>query len=749
MTELNQPIESRSKIAGSFGLPQRRAVRSAIAATVAFYLGWLVIDDDVLAVFATLSVIGLLTLADFSGDLHKQARAYVLATAIGAALVALGTLVSQDTYAAAGLLFVVALSVSLLTAMGRNVATGANGVLLFFLVACAVPSPASGLDSRVLGVVLGGAISLVAALTIWPRRPTDRLRAALADAIAALAARIGALEEPHEELEPFAEPVRDALADAGPERLAVGERPTLASERDQARMRVGYGLSRAHLLVERLAHRPASLPGVAEAEHALAHDLQDLLIATSAALRGEGPAPPVEAAADAGRAHRERTDAALVDELRFGSDDDALAVGADRGVLAGEIATSVGGIVTDVRVVVGADRFPARAGSISEGLDRRVEGILDRVVTLTSSTLSPRSVAFQNALRLAVGLALARLLGGLLQVENGFWVLFATLSVLRTNALQTGATAIQAVLGTAIGFAVALPLLLLIGTRGDLYLYVLPVAAVGGLLAGSINVVWGQAGFTVLVSVLFNLVEPVGWEIGIVRIQDVALGAAAGVVIGLAAWPRGAGGQLAQSLADAIRASGNLVAATVERRLRPVAPQRLSRLRSRARSVTLRAEGVLAVFLTEGPKNADDVDLWEQMTVFVHTRWYGAEMLARQSVAPPPPEAANLVDALLRRIGELADAHTAVADAIEGSEAPPPVRAPIELERLGRRATDLVARSAVDDRWAARGVVDILRTRALIAEITISLLRMRELVAERTGSSAEPKPAGAVAAATS
>ena len=748
MTELNHAIELRSKIAGSFGLPQRRAVRSAIGATVAFYLGWIAIGDDVLAVFATLSVIGLLTLADFGGDLHRQARAYVVATALGAALVALGTLVSEDTYAAAGLLFVVALCVSLSTAMGRNVATGANGVLLFFLVACAVPSPVSGLGSRVSGVLLGGGIALVAALTLWPQRPTDRLLAALADATDGLAARVGALGCPHEEAEPFGEPVRDALADAGPEYLAVGERPTLASERDQARMRVGYGLSRAQLLVERLAHRPPPPPGVAEAESALAEELQELLVASSAALRGDGPAPSIEPAVDAGRAHRERTDAALVDELRFGDDDDALAVGADRGVLAGEIATSVGGIVTDVRVVVGADRFPARAGSMSEGLDRRVEGILDRLVTLATSTLSPRSVAFQNALRLAVALALARLLGGLLEVENGFWVLFATLSVLRTNALQTGATAVQAVVGTLIGFAVALPLLLLIGTRGDLYLYVLPVAAVGGLLAGSINVVWGQAGFTVLVSVLFNLVEPVGWEIGIVRIQDVALGAAAGVLIGLAAWPRGAAGQLARSLAEAIRASGNLIGATVERRLRPVAPHQLSPLRSRARSLTLRAEGVLAVFLTEGPKNADDVAIWEQMTVFAHTRWYGAEMLGRQSVAPPPPEASELVGALLRRVRELADAHSAVADAIAGLEAPPPVREPIELERLGRRATELVAHSPVDDRWAARGVVDLLRTRALIAEITISLVRMRDLVAERTDSSAQPKPAGAVAAAT-
>ena len=146
---MQQAIDSRSKIAGRFGVAQRRAVRCAIAATAAFYLGWLAVDDQVFAVFATLSVIGLLMLADFGGDLRRQARAYALATLLGAALVALGTLVSENTFAAAGLLFVVALCVSLSTAMGRNVATGANGVLLFFLVACAVPAPASALGSRV------------------------------------------------------------------------------------------------------------------------------------------------------------------------------------------------------------------------------------------------------------------------------------------------------------------------------------------------------------------------------------------------------------------------------------------------------------------------------------------------------------------------------------------------------------------------------------------------------------------------
>jgi uncharacterized membrane protein YccC len=704
-----------------------------------------VIDDPVLAVYATLGVIGLLVLADFGGDLRNQARDYVIATVIGAALVALGTIVSEHTVAAAALLFVVAFCVSLSTAMGRNVATGANGVLLFFLVACAVPAPIGALESRVPGVLLGGGIALAAALTIWPQRPQDRLRSALADATEALAARIGQLHEPqHDDAQSLDQPLRDALAKARPERRAVGERPTLASERDHAQMRVGYGLSRAQLLFERLARRPAPLKAVADAERNLAQELRDALDATAAALRGEGSPPAVELPLDAGRAHRERVDAALADELAAEGAGDALAVAADRAVLASEVSTSVGGIVIDARVVGGADRFPARAGSMSEGLDRRVEGMLDRLATIASSTLSTRSVTLQNSLRLATGLALALVLGGVFEVENGFWVLFATLSVVRTSAPTTGASALQAVLGTVIGFAIAVPLLLAIGTSGELHLYVLPIVMVVGLLAGSINLVWGQAGFTVLVLVLFDLVDPIGWEIGLVRVVDVALGAAVGVLIGLAAWPRGATGQLAQSLADAIKAGGNLVAATMERRLRPVSPEHLSRLRSRARAKTLRADGVLAVFLTERPKNVEHVAIWEQMSVFAHTRWYGAEMLARQSVAPPPPEAADLVDALAKRVNELDAAHAAVAAAIARREPPPPVRAPIDIERLGPESRQLAAHPPVDDPWAARGVVDILRTRALVAEITISLIGLRDLVADHEGYPAEPKGGGHV-----
>jgi hypothetical protein len=89
-----------------------------------------------------------------------------------------------------------------------------------------------------------------------------------------------------------------------------------------------------------------------------------------------------------------------------------------------------------------------------------------------------------------------------------------------------------------------------------------------------------------------------------------------------------------------------------------------------------------------------------------------------------------------------------VADAIARRQPPPHIREPIDIERLEPQSSELTAHPPVDDRWAERGVVDILRTRALIAEITLSLTRLCDLVADKTGSPAKPEP-GAVAAATS
>ena len=157
------------------------------------------------------------------------------------------------------------------------------------------------------------------------------------------------------------------------------------------------------------------------------------------------------------------------------------------------------------------------------------------------SHLSFRSVWFRNAVRGAIGLALAVTVIEVTDVSHGFWVVLGTMSVLRSSALGTGATALRAVGGTALGF--------LVGSahhdrRRGPYGLALGAAPGGGVDIGvapsMISFVAGQAAFTLLVIILFNIIEPIGWKVGLTRIEDVAIGCGVSIVVGFLFWPRGA-----------------------------------------------------------------------------------------------------------------------------------------------------------------------------------------------------------------
>jgi len=77
--------------------------------------------------------------------------------------------------------------------------------------------------------------------------------------------------------------------------------------------------------------------------------------------------------------------------------------------------------------------------------------------------LTPRSVYLQNAVRLALGLAVARTVAGVLDLSHGFWVLLATLSLMRTCAVADRSVLVRAVAGTAIGALVTGLVLFLVG----------------------------------------------------------------------------------------------------------------------------------------------------------------------------------------------------------------------------------------------------------------------------------------------
>ncbi len=138
---------------------------------------------------------------------------------------------------------------------------------------------------------------------------------------------------------------------------------------------------------------------------------------------------------------------------------------------------------------------------------------------------STRSVWFRNSARGSIALALAVAVAYATGVQHGFWVILGTLSVLRTTAASTGSTAWRALAGTVAGFAVGAALLLAIGTGPTALWIALPFAVfVAAYSPGTMPFLVGQAAFTVVVVVIFNLLVPAGWKVGLLRIEDVALG---------------------------------------------------------------------------------------------------------------------------------------------------------------------------------------------------------------------------------
>jgi uncharacterized membrane protein YccC len=164
-------------------------------------------------------------------------------------------------------------------------------------------------------------------------------------------------------------------------------------------------------------------------------------------------------------------------------------------------------------------------------------------------------VRFRNAARTGLGLALAVLVAKTASVDHAFWVVLGALAVLRSNALGTGATALQALLGALVGFGVASAVMLTISGEEQVLWVLLPVVVfLAGYTPGAVNFVVGQAAFTVFVVVMFNVLIPEGWRTGLVRVQDVAIGAGISVAIGALLWPRGARGVARRSFAELLRA---------------------------------------------------------------------------------------------------------------------------------------------------------------------------------------------------
>jgi uncharacterized membrane protein YccC len=217
-----------------------------------------------------------------------------------------------------------------------------------------------------------------------------------------------------------------------------------------------------------------------------------------------------------------------------------------------------------------------------------------------TSHFSFRSVWFRNALRGAAGLALAVAVVEVTAVEHGFWVVLGTLSVLRSNALGTGATALRAIGGTAVGFVVGSAIMIGVSGQPVALWVLLPFAVlVSGVVPSMISFAAGQAGFTLVVIILFNIIDPTGWEVGLTRIEDVAMGCGVSIVVGLLFWPRGATAALGRAMAAAFVQSSAYLADAVDRLTITTHPVDTGPAQRASHTAYLRLDDAFREFLAE------------------------------------------------------------------------------------------------------------------------------------------------------
>ena len=236
----------------------------------------------------------------------------------------------------------------------------------------------------------------------------------------------------------------------------------------------------------------------------------------------------------------------------------------DPGFRAQELSFVVMQIASNVALSATAER----RSWLDQVLGRRPIGLAERLSTAqerAGSHVEPHSLWLQNSVRGAVALGLAVLVSQLTGVQHAFWVVFGTLAVLRSSALNTGQNVVRALLGSVLGFAVGAGLVALIGTNTTLFWFLLPLAVLfAGFAPAAISFAAGQAAFTVTLLILYSILQPAGLELGLVRIEDVAIGCGVSLAVGLLFWPRAAAAALGDALSQAYVASANYLARAVE-----------------------------------------------------------------------------------------------------------------------------------------------------------------------------------------
>ena len=696
----------------------KTAARAAIVMPAVFAFADTVIGQPQTSIFAAFGSFAMLVLVDVEGPPIPRLFAYLALAAVGAMFITLGTVCSRNAWLGAGVMAVIGFCVLMSSVINGYVAALSTGALLLFVLPVTIPAPNSAIPDRLEGWALAAGAGICAVMLLWPSRRRADLQHDAAGAMRAVARVAAAPDGADENLQA----ARDAVDRLGRRSLGSQHRPTGPTGRTAALAALPDELD---WLLSFLAP-PVTSSGLAsggEQDVEAMAATAAVLLSGAARLDGGDERPDFQRL-DAARASVARAEVQRLLELPADASDDMLREVVEppfRIRAASYSARQLGGYAL---LATGADAPELDQTDVAQP---SAGGALEATERLAAEHAAFGSIWFRNSFRGAVGLAVAVFIAQRTGLQHGFWVVLGTLSVLRSNALATGWSVLSALAGTAAGIVLGALLVIAIGTHEAVLWGVLPVAVlVASYAPRGISFAAGQAGFTVVLFVLFNLIQPVGWSIGLVRVEDVAIGFAISLGVGVLFWPRGAAALLRDHLSTAYGRGSEYVVATARESITGAAAAEAAHAARVADAATHRLDDAFRLYLAE--RSASDLKV-EEVAAFVggasRVRRAGQSLGALGQMANPTTRLQRCGENLDRELHALHAWFVALGYAIvnRGAVPPPHIRDDEGRSRLlecvrdaARTGDDGAARAALVLLWTSQHIDNLWRLEAHLGE---------------------------------
>ncbi|MGI5448402.1 FUSC family protein [Streptomyces sp. CA-243310] len=640
---------------GAVPAAARRSVRVTLAACLAFYGLLYGLDRPAGATYALFAAVALAGLSRIPGTGRQRAVVIVRVLPVTCVLVVIGTFLAVRTWTAVAGMLVIGFCLAFAAAGGPRPAGAAPGLQLMYILPSFPPYAPDDLGERLVGTLVGLLLLVLAEWYVLPDPRVPGYRDRAADAADEAARCATDLERPPHTL-PAAEAGRSkAVAETlRPSLVPEAERPAGPGVRERALAHTGLAartlLARLRNLPAPVAGAPARMPGLR-----VVRAVRESAEGTAVLLREQSP-PPTDSV-PLWRLRAELADTPI-SEPGSGPRHAALLEVADAALVLRTAAELAVHGRAAVREGDPADRFWYARQSTARLWWHRIAG-----------HSGPRSVHFQNAVRLAVALAVARTVAGVDSLPHGFWAMLAVVSLTRTTAVATRGTVRTALIGTSLGALAAGTVLALAGEATTVYEVMLPPLMLVTFIVGPVKGVgWAQAMFTLVVAMVFAQLSPVTWQLAEVRFLDVLIGSVIGIVCGVLAWPRGAHDELQRAVAELLRTAADDVEVTTRDTGAPPGPEDM-----RVRHALTMAETAFAQYQTERQRPAAPHQDWQAaLMVGHHVLWGSRRVLDSPDGLPlGPVEAAGV-----REYGTWVAA--GLREAADRAGAPRPASAPPE-----------------------------------------------------------------------